>query len=203
MRRPTLARFASSLVALTALVVLAGCDVPAPQGGGVVRYRDQVFSTVTKTTDVEYGTAKGADGKPVSLKLDVYRGTGDTFTKRPALIWVHGGGFCCGDKSGGATNQDMVNIFAKRGYVTFSINYRLLAPNGCNAGGGVSSTCYTAASAAIDDGQAAVRFVRAHAAAYGVDPTRIGIGGESAGAIVATGVGMYAESPTAGGAPAV
>jgi acetyl esterase/lipase len=190
------------LVALLAVAALAGCTVPRPEGAGVVRYRDQVFSTVTKTADVQYGTAPDANNKPVALKLDVYRPVGDTNSSRPALIWVHGGGFSGGDKSAGPS-AELAQTFAKLGYVGISINYRLLAPSGCNGGSGLSTTCVNAAFAAVADSQAAVRYVRQNAAAYGIDPTRIGIGGESAGAIASTGVGLYPENPGAGGNSAV
>jgi hypothetical protein len=195
-------RLAALLAALLAIAVFTGCTVPRPEGAGTVRYRDQVFTSVTKTADVQYGTAPDANNQPVALKLDVYRPTGDTNTARPAVIWVHGGGFCCGDKGSGPS-ADLANTFAKLGYVAFSINYRLLAPSGCSGAGGVSPTCYTAALGAVSDAQAAVRYVRANAAAYGIDPTRIGIGGESAGAIASAGTGMFAENPGAGGDPAV
>jgi para-nitrobenzyl esterase len=190
------------VAALLALAVFAGCTVPRPQGAGTIRYRDQVFSAVTKTTDIQYGSAPDNNGNPVALKLDMYRPTGDTNTARPAVIWVHGGGFSGGDKSGGPS-ADLANTFAKLGYVTVSINYRLLAPNGCTGAGGVSPECTTAALGAIADAQGAVRWLRANAATYGVDPTRIGIGGESAGAITATGVGVYSENAAAEGDPAV
>lgn len=195
-------RSVALVVALLALAALSGCTVPRPEGAGTIRYRDQVFTAVTKTADVQYATAPDQNNQPVALKLDVYQPTGDTNTSRPAVIWVHGGGFCCGDKGGGPS-ADLANTFAKLGYVGISINYRLLAPSGCSGAGGVSATCYSAALAAVSDAQAAVRYVRANAAAYGIDPTRIGIGGESAGAIASAGAGMFAENPGAGGNPAV
>jgi fermentation-respiration switch protein FrsA (DUF1100 family) len=199
-RRPPSARSAAVLAALLAVVVLSGCTVARPAGSGTIRYRDPVFTTVTKTTDVQYGTAPDNDGNPVALKLDVYQPAGDTLTQRPAVIWVHGGGFSGGDKSGGPS-ADLANTFAKLGYVSFSINYRLLS-SGCGGGSNPNTpACTAAALAAISDAQGAVRFVREHAAQYGIDPTRIGIGGESAGAITSAGVGMYAENGAAGGNP--
>ena len=52
--------------------------------------------------------------------------TGDTVTSRPAIVWIHGGGFTGGDK----TSAEIVaeaNAFAKKGFVNVSINYRLRA----------------------------------------------------------------------------
>ena len=131
-RRPRAARSAAVLAALLSVVVLSGCTVARPAGSGTIRYRDPVFTTVTKTTDVQYGTAPDNNGNPVALKLDVYQPAGDTLTQRPAVIWVHGGGFSGGDKSGGPS-ADLANTFAKLGYVSFSINYRLLS-SGCGGG---------------------------------------------------------------------
>lgn len=201
-RRPRVVRSGALLAAVASLVVLSGCTVARPAGSGTIRYRDQVFTAVTKTTDVQYGTAPDNNGNPVALKLDVYQPAGDTLTKRPAVIWVHGGGFSGGDKSGGPS-ADLANTFAKLGYVGFSINYRLLS-SGCGGGSNPNTpSCTAAALAAVADAQGAVRFVREHAADYGIDPTRIGIGGESAGAITSAGVGMYAENGAAEGNPAV
>jgi para-nitrobenzyl esterase len=75
--------------------------------------------------------------------------------------------------------------------VNFSINYRL-EPGGCSASNG-TATCVQAIQEATQDAQTAVRFVRTHAATYGVDANRIAIGGSSAGAITALQVG-YASS---------
>lgn len=46
----------------------------------------------------------------------------DTLTNRPFILLIHGGGFVGGDKS---SWEDECKEFAKRGYVTASINYRL------------------------------------------------------------------------------
>jgi Carboxylesterase family len=89
-----------------------------------------VFSAVNVARDLTYGSAPDAQGNPVQLKLDLYQPAGDTAAERPALIWVHGGGFTAGDKSSGATQA---SFFARRGYVAASINYRLLSGTGCGA----------------------------------------------------------------------
>ena len=103
--------------ALLAVAVFAGCTVPRPPGDSPLRYRDQVFNSVTVTKDLQYGSAPDANGNPVALKLDLYQPTGDTQTKRPAIVWVHGGSFCCGDKTSPEI-VDEANTFAKLGYVT-------------------------------------------------------------------------------------
>jgi Carboxylesterase family len=185
--------------AIAVAIVGAGCNVPRPDGAGTIRYRDQVFSAYNETQDIQYGSAvpQGAT-TAIPLKLDMYQPQGDTQTKRPALVWVHGGGYCCGDKGGGPS-ADLAQKFAKLGYVTVSINYRLIA-TGCT-GSNITAACFQAALDAQHDAQAAIRFLRANAATYGIDPTRIGIGGESAGAITATAVGLHSEDVGDSGNP--
>jgi para-nitrobenzyl esterase len=198
-RIPT--RLATLVVAILSLALLAGCTVPRPAGDAPLRYRDQVFNSVSVTHDLQYGSAPDANGNPVTLKLDLYQPTGDTQTKRPALVWVHGGSFCCGDKTSPEI-VDEANYFAKLGYVAVSINYRLLAPSGsCSGSTAGSSTCVNAALEAKHDAQAAVRWLRAKATTYRIDPTRIGIGGSSAGAITATLVGLFSEDVGSSGNP--
>jgi acetyl esterase/lipase len=165
----------------------------APPGTAPLRYRDPIFATVEKTADITYGSAVDASGTTVTLTLDLYEPTGDAITARPAIVWVHGGSFCCGDK----TSPELVdesNVFSMKGFVNASINYRL-EPGGCTS---VTATCITAIEEARDDAQTAVRFLRTNAVTYGIDPTRIGIGGSSAGAITALNVGfLSAEDPDA------
>lgn len=188
------------LVGLSAALVLAGCTVPEPPGAGQIRYRDPVFSNITETTNLTYGSAPDLNNNPVTLTLDLYQPTGDTVSARPAIVFVHGGSFCCGDKGSGPS-ADLAQRMAHLGYVTVSINYRLLAPSACSGGGGVSGACSTAALAAQTDAQAAVRWLRANASTYGIDTSRIGIGGDSAGAITATLVGLDSQNVGNSGNP--
>ena len=138
-----------------------------------------MFSNVAVSRDLQYGTAPDSQGNPVALRLDLYAPTGDTQADRPALVWVHGGGFSGGDKTN-TVPVDVGQTFAKQGYVVVSINYRLLG-SGCVANPGAPQ-CTIAAIEAQHDAQAAIRWLRARAGFLGIDPTRIGIGGESAGA---------------------
>jgi acetyl esterase/lipase len=188
-----------SLVALAlGAALLTGCTVPRPPGDGTLRYRDQVFSSVTTTTDLTYGSAPDADGNPVELKLDLYQPAGDTIAKRPALVWVHGGGFTMGDKSSGRTRA---TFFARLGYVAVSINYRLLSPDGCGGNPDPTPVCQNAALEAQHDAQAAVRWLRANAATYRIDPDRIAMAGASAGAVTSVLAATHSEDPGTSGNP--
>jgi predicted esterase len=184
------------LILIVAFAVLAaGCDwsLIAPQGDAPLRYRDQIFSNVIKTSDITYGSATNLSGQDVTLKLDEYAPEGDTNNSRAAIVWVHGGSFCCLDKSS-AEIVDEANNFAKEGYANFSINYRLEQP-GCS---GNFSNCAAAIVEAEQDAATAVKWLKAHASSYNVDPTRIAIGGSSAGAITALNVAFSrTEDPAA------
>ena len=188
-----------SLVALAlGATLLAGCTVPRPPGDGTLRYRDPVFSAVTTTNDVTYSSATGIDGNPETLKLDLYQPTGDTITKRPAIVWVHGGGFTMGDKSSGAGKA---TFFARLGYVAVSINYRLLSPDGCGGNPNPTPLCQHAALEAQHDTQAAVRWLRANAATYKIDTSRIAMAGASAGAVTSVLASTHSEDPGTSGNP--
>lgn len=109
--------------------------------------------------NIVYGEAGGQ-----KLLLDVYGA--DPAVTRPAVIFVHGGSWSGGSKSDLGFAAAAI---ARQGYVGFSVDYRLLR-DGKNR-----------YPAQLDDVQRAVRWVRAHAAQYGVDPERIGALGASAG----------------------
>jgi carboxylesterase type B len=187
-------RFLLPLLALIVLVA-AGCDWPniIPPGTAPVRYRDPVFNAVTVTNNVTYGSAVNLENQTVTLQLDMYQPTGDTVTSRPAIVWVHGGSFSGGNK----TSPELVDeatTFSEEGYLNVSIDYRLESP-GCS---GTLSNCADAIREAAADAQTAVTFLRTNAATYGIDPTRIAIGGSSAGAITALNVGYSSsEDPAA------
>jgi acetyl esterase/lipase len=177
------------------LLVATACSPLAPPvGPAPLRYRDDVFTSVTKTADITYGSAVDQTGRTVTLRLDLYQPTGDTVTSRPAIVWVHGGSFRSGSKSSPEL-VDEANTFARKGYVNVSIDYRLVS-SGCPGTDLVA--CITAINHARQDAQTAVRFLRANAARYRIDPDRIAIGGSSAGAITALNVGYSPENPGPG-----
>jgi acetyl esterase/lipase len=103
------------------------------------------------------------------LQLDVYRP--GTLTGRPALVLVHGGGWMGGDKAG--TNQvETARAFARRGFVVFSVNHSLNP---------VGNRTPNFRQPPIDDVADAVEWVRANAATYGADGTKVAALGQSSG----------------------
>jgi hypothetical protein len=149
------------------------------------RYASDVFANYTTSSDITYGQNTSYTGANTTLKLDVYQPTGDTETNRPLIIFVHGGSFIGGSK----TDGDMVAMcqrFAKKGYVTASIDYRLgFFPFD-------SANAVKAVVRATQDLRAAIRFFykdKQTTNTYKIDTTHIFIGGSSAGAITALHVG--------------
>jgi acetyl esterase/lipase len=104
----------------------------------------------------------------------------------PAIVVIHGGGWLEGDKSSFSTtnNPPPGNImdFATLGFVALTINYRMSGE--------------APFPAALDDCRCAIRWLRAHAAEYHVDPQRIGAWGNSAGGHLALLLAMM-PPPTA------
>ena len=105
------------------------------------------------------------------LQLDMARPAGDgPFS---AIVCIHGGGFRAGTRDG---YDGLIQRLAQSGYVAVTITYRL-APK-------------YQFPAAVYDGKAAVRWLRANASKYHVDPTRIGATGGSAGGTLAQMLGV-------------
>ena len=127
---------------------------------------------VTREVGIEYG--KVGDR---SLKLDLYHPVKPS-QPLPVILFIHGGGWKGGDRS------DMAFYclkYAERGYITATISYRFSqeAPF----------------PAAVSDAKCAVRFLRAHAAQYGISPNQIAVSGNSAGGHLAMMVGYSSDRP--------
>jgi acetyl esterase/lipase len=81
----------------------------------------------------------------------------------PVIVWIHGGGWRGGSKEGAGPALR----FVTKGYAVASINYRL--------------SQHAVFPAQIEDCKAAIRWLRAHAKKYNLDPDHIGVWGASAG----------------------
>jgi acetyl esterase/lipase len=121
----------------------------------VAQTPEQKFTVIS---DVQYCTG---GGKP--LLMDVFLPKHRIHTPTPALLWIHGGGWERGDKNGNSGAE----LLADAGFVTASLFYRLSGDSPFPAD--------------VEDCKCALRFLRANAAKYGIDPNRIGVAGASAG----------------------
>jgi len=123
--------------------------------------------------DVLYGR-----GGNVPLLLDIYRPRPAPRTPMPSLVWLHGGAWRAGDRSG---VPELVRTLARHGYFVVSGGYRL---------SGQASF-----PAQIHDVKAIPRWLRAHASTYGLEQERIAAAGHSAGAHLAALLGTSAGMP--------
>jgi acetyl esterase/lipase len=116
-------------------------------------------SEIQFTPDIVFGEPAGE-----TLRLNLARPAEDQAAPFPAVICIHGGGFSGGTRT---DYDDLCRRFARRGYVALTIDYRLSPKHKWPAH--------------IHDCKAAIRWLRAHAEEYRVDPERIAAMGSSAG----------------------
>jgi acetyl esterase len=115
----------------------------------------------------EETTLPGPEGR---MRMRIYTPAGATGAELPALVYFHGGGLVAGDLD---THDPISRALANAsGCRLFAIDYRLAPEHRFPA--------------AIADGCAATTWIAAHAAQLGVDPRRVAVGGDSAGATLAT-----------------
>lgn len=148
-------------------------------GGTVITVDDEAgtFAPLGGTGGSAAGTPGGETGLPQGLTNVAYASTSaaqvcDIYTpegveKAPVIVLVHGGGFAFGDQAM-TIIQPVIKAAVANGYAVVSVDYR--------------KSSEVVFPGALADVKAAVRFVRANADAYGFDPERIAIWGESAGA---------------------
>ena len=187
-----------------------------------INYIDKPFEVQMSSNEVYASAVIHFSDKPVrrNLLLDIYRPLGlPSGVRSPALIMAFGGAFHRGSKDNdafevnGVTNTAIAEYcleFAKRGYVCFSIDYRLIQEDP-DPGHTVSISdpdfvprsrvdevrkimnltpannlmLWRGIEGAIDDGVAAIQWVKKNSERLGVDLNKIAIGGWSAGGRIA------------------
>ena len=133
----------------------------------------QCGKTPLKTIeDVVYATPRLKDGKSLSLKMDIL--IPEPARKRTVVVYVPGGGFVVAAKEGALNLRTYV---AESGFAVASIQYRT-SRDGATYRDGVA------------DIKAAIRYLRANAAKYGIDADVVAVWGESAGGYLAAMVGV-------------
>jgi len=204
-RRRALALLASAIVVVLTPPVSAQLSVPpTPAVPSVGRYLEESFTFSRTQVDVPYGQAVNSRGELQTLRLDVYEPDADPEAFRPAIVWLHGGFFVAGNKSG----VGFLHELTRRGYVTISINYRIrpeMPPfNASFVNPEAPQNFQSLLEAVTDaqhDAQAAIRWVRANAADLRVDPARVMIAGHSAGGVTAFGAAFNPENDGNSGNP--
>jgi acetyl esterase/lipase len=146
-------------------------QVSPPRADGKTEISRETLGRLNEQLDVTY--ARYGDR---TLEMDLYRPKGH-WGDLPAIVCIHGGGWRKGSK---VNHRKVAQALAAHGFVTASISYRLSGE--------------ARFPAQIQDCKAAVRFLRAGAKEYGIDPDNIGAIGHSAGghlaALLATSAGV-------------
>lgn len=216
------------LAALTAASALSACLPPDPGPDGLYR---GMQADITPVVTPQGGGVRWGDAPVIDPNYGgtIYPGTGgarpdprpaatnglqplrywladpaDGRTDRPAIVWIHGGGFAAGLGAmyplAAGTGAD----YARRGYVSFSVEYRInttlvgtkalcqwvqdnIDPND-PVWQARKDTCRDNQTAAQRDVLAFVRYLRANATTFGIDPDEIAVAGFSAGAVTASNV---------------
>lgn len=137
----------------------------------LIETEPEVPEEILEIKNIEY---KNIDS--ISLQLDLYKRR-DLNELAPVLIFIHGGAWRTGKR---ADYLPYLIDYAKKGYVTATISYRL-----------VKQATFPAA---VQDVSCGVKWIKAHAAEYGIDPERIALVGGSAGGHLAMMIGYGGEN---------
>lgn len=166
---------AKDYVQYPAVVELEGKTIPPPR-------------RLSETWEPERDIAYGPHGR--SNMLDLYRPR-TAGAPAPVVVYIPGGGWVEGDKAD--VPAAWLEPLLRSGIAVASINHRLAGPD--RRGLGPSRGPRALFPAQVQDGKAAVRFLRANAEKYGLDPDHIGAMGHSSGGHLAALLGVAADVP--------
>src|ERR1700683_5002917 len=158
--------------------VMASTIAPGDSSTSIVIHpdpNDQITcgkTVVTAIDDVAFVRRSLPTGKSMDLLLDVLMPQSPG--KKPLVVYVTGGGFIRAPKEAALNLRTYV---AEAGFVVASVQYRTIT-DGANYRDGVA------------DVKSAIRYLRANANRYGIDPSKVAVWGESAGGYIAAMVGV-------------
>ncbi|MDB5227907.1 MAG: esterase/lipase-like protein [Bacteroidota bacterium] len=164
---------------------------PNPWG---TRYKDYIYKDYDIISETYKKSAPTYNGGNMDLIMDIFSPRDDAEKKRPCVVYIFGGGFYM--KVDDCTTEVCTGMVQK-GYVVASMDYRIGFQNAIESSqcqGDFNTGFYPAVIRAIQDARSAVRYLKANAERLGIDPNKIFIGGQSAGAITALGMALYDES---------
>lgn len=159
--------------------------------------------TYDSVLNVVYGTKINFVGGTDTLKMDIFMpicGDSLNIARKPMILFIHGGAFIAGSKE----DQSIVSLcknFAKRGYITASVGYRLGfisddKPWNCNFSNYSclfatdSAEWYRAYYRGVQDAKGALRYLINRHQLYKIDTANVFVAGESAGAFISLGVAL-------------
>jgi acetyl esterase/lipase len=129
------------------------------------------------TRNVTYATRTTPKGKPLGLRLDIQSPLEPG--RYPLVVYLAGGGFMVSPKQAALSQRTYV---ANHGFVVASIQYRTVRDGATYVDG-------------VADVKAAIRYLRANADAYQIDPAKVAVWGESAGGYLALMTGATNGEP--------
>ncbi|MCH2082656.1 MAG: carboxylesterase family protein [Saprospiraceae bacterium] len=160
-------------------------------------YQVDITENITYAEGLSHQSLNSTDASVIPLLMDAYVPDND-LENRPLLMLVHGGGF-----TGGSKQQeplvDMAQYYAARGFVVFSIDYRLKGDKGTIPQEWIDASSninpenlgqFYAVYPAHRDAKAALRWIVANADNYNINTDYITVGGGSAGATTSIGISV-------------
>ena len=159
-------------------VTLASSVAPSDTSTSVVIApdpKDQIHcgaQPLRKTRNIVFSTPRLTDGSQKPLKLDVLAPADGG--AHPLIVYIAGGGFVIAIKESAA---DLRTYMAEQGFVVATVEYRVAGDKATYVDG-------------VADVKSAIRYLRAHAREYGIDPTRVAVWGQSAGGYLAVMTGV-------------
>jgi len=159
-------------------------------------YEVNITEDIIYAEGLSHDSWNSSNTNEVPLFMDSYVPEND-LQNRPMLLLIHGGAFVGGSKQQEAL-VDMANYYASRGFVVFSIDYRLRDHMGTipqewidatSGGAPANLNQIYAMYPAHRDAKAALRWIIANAHNYHINTDYITVGGGSAGAIISIGLG--------------
>lgn len=190
-------------IVLIYLCLVSNAFAQAPTVKASETYKVKVQTGIVYGQGLSHTSINSKDATELDLLLDTYVPENDV-KNRPAMVLIHGGGFLGGSRAT-KSFKFMGNYFASRGWVVFSIDYRLGKHQGtvpekwkkfADSRQDLNQKRKTQVMAiypALRDAKAALRWVTANADTYHINTDYITVGGGSAGAFTAIGVGISKE----------
>ena len=173
-------------------VALSGAALPSLASATTSARPSQLSNEVTVHEGLTYAEREAGEQQTAgTLELDLYLPSADD--PAPLIVFIHGGGWTTGDQK----DTRGVERFAERGYAVASIEYRLsYIPDDVTPIYGPSENVNGPRGKFPDqivDVKAAIRWLRAHADEYNLDPSRVATWGSSAGGHLAVLAGTMGD----------
>jgi acetyl esterase/lipase len=169
----------SFLILLLISILFSNCS----KFTSVNKVNTEPEQNLSNLTNIQYGSNKDTSGNMVSLTMDLYFPSGATSNGNyPLVMMIHGGSYLNGDKT---DVSSYCNILADSGFVVASINYRVGWRSGNGTCDGDTVSLIQAGYRALQDANAAMRFLITNATSYGIDTSWVFTGGSSAGSSLA------------------